>query len=169
MTIKLSWHRTGDGEYEARTPDGEAWGTAQRLSAPSGYYNAWHVRSRRLGVDTRPGTLRECKDSIAACWERLKLVTAAEFREILVKQYDHEAGEVLGPVNGWLNRGDGAAIYRNMDFNSADLGQIKVTSFGSSRAQLETRIPPTTLPDIGNTINWRYQLEATYRGPEIGS
>ena len=91
---------------------------------------------------------------------------------------------------GWANaaetlrqrahgRGDGVAVYVNNDLGHRDLGQWQVVSYGSKQAQLETHINdrgvivdapqyfnhgddviPTTLPDIGGRINWRYTLEA---------
>lgn len=80
-------------------------------------------------------------------------------------------------------RGDGIAVYVNHDLGHPELGQIQVMSYGSDASQLETRnidtlsednrkayvrgtaifgedLVPTTLPDIGGRINWRYQLEA---------
>jgi hypothetical protein len=80
-----------------------------------------------------------------------------------------EVRELIDPahlptVNRWLTRGDGVAIYRNHDLGSRDVGHVKATSYGSPAAQLETDTPPQTLPDIGHSINWRYQLEGVYRG-----
>jgi len=66
-------------------------------------------------------------------------------------------------IDRWVERGDGVAVYRNYDFCSPDLGHVQMVSYGSPDAQLETDVPPTTLPDIGNAINWRYQLEGVYR------
>jgi hypothetical protein len=66
-------------------------------------------------------------------------------------------------VNRWLDRGDGVAVYQNVALDSAGLGHRKFVSFGSEQAQLETDEPPKRLPDIGGSINWKYQLEATVR------
>lgn len=72
-------------------------------------------------------------------------------------------------------RGDGLAIYVNHDLGHPDVGQWQIVSYGSEASQLETRTVieptthfyvhgddtlPTTLPDIGGRINWRYQLHA---------
>lgn len=77
-------------------------------------------------------------------------------------------------------RGDGIAVYVNQDLGHPAIGQWQVVSFGSEESQLETRrvdtttkreylrgtyvygddLIPTTLPDIGGRINWRYTLEA---------
>ena len=75
-------------------------------------------------------------------------------------------------------RGDGVAVYVNNDLGHPDIGQWQVVTYGSSAAQLETRGGrydvsghhepfahaadqiPTTLPDIGGRINYRYSLEA---------
>ena len=67
-------------------------------------------------------------------------------------------------VNRWLARGDGIAVYANHDLGSRELGHQKFVSFGGGAAQLETSTPPDRLPDIGQTINWRYWLEGVYRG-----
>lgn len=66
-------------------------------------------------------------------------------------------------VQKWLDRGDGIAVYENHDLGHPGAGHRKFVSFGSNAAQLETDDPPTRLPDIGNQINWRYQLIGTYR------
>ena len=70
----------------------------------------------------------------------------------------------IATVNRWLTRGDGIAIYQNVDLGSFSVGHRKFVSFGSTAAQLETETPPTTLPDIGNQIGWRYELQGVYRG-----
>jgi len=70
-------------------------------------------------------------------------------------------------INRWLARGDGVAIYQNVDLGSRDCGHHKFVSYGSPSAQLETEMPPTKLPDIGDQINWRYYLQGTYRGQEV--
>lgn len=70
-------------------------------------------------------------------------------------------------INAWLERGDGVAVYRNEDFNSPDRGSHQIASYGSPAAMLETDEPPTTLPDMGGAINWRYQLFGTYRGEAL--
>lgn len=68
-----------------------------------------------------------------------------------------------GVVRGWLERGDGVAIYQNMALDSSRVGHRQYVSFGSPRAQLEVDEPPKRLPDIGNQINWPYQLVDTIR------
>lgn len=78
-------------------------------------------------------------------------------------------------------RGDGVAIYENLDLGHPDIGQWQIASYGGDNAQLETREDygqpeeelrspdyftygqdtlRTTLPDIGGRINWRYTLKA---------
>ena len=71
--------------------------------------------------------------------------------------------EAVEKMLKWIARGDGVAVYMNHDLGHPELGHYQFVSFGSADAQLETDFPPTTLPDIGNTINWRYQLEGAYR------
>ena len=66
-------------------------------------------------------------------------------------------------MDGWLKRGDGVAVYEDSDLGSPNLGHRKYVSFGSEAAQLETDDPPTRLPDIGGSINWRYTLIGTVR------
>lgn len=70
-------------------------------------------------------------------------------------------------VNRWLQRGDGIAVYQNVALDSAGLGHRQFVSFGSAAAQIETSEPPQRLPDIGNAINWKYQLEGVYRGAAL--
>lgn len=63
----------------------------------------------------------------------------------------------------WLDRGDGIAVYQNLALDSADMGHKQFLSFGSDEAQLEVDDPPTRLPDIGGSINWRYSLIGIHR------
>jgi hypothetical protein len=90
--------------------------------------------------------------------------TRVQLEEYVQRQWEDDAPAVLAQIQGWLDRGDGAAIYENHDLGHPELGMPKITSYGSPRAQLETDEPPTTLPDIGGAINWRFQLVAVYRG-----
>jgi hypothetical protein len=94
-------------------------------------------------------------------------VTGPEFLAILSELAGDDTSwhaATLATVNGWLARGDGVAVYRNVDLGSRDLGARQLVSYGSPAAQLEVTDPPTRLPDIGGAINWRFQLEGTYRG-----
>lgn len=86
----------------------------------------------------------------------MKEYTADEIRELLPENID--------TVNNWLARGDGLAVYENSELGHPELGHKQFVSFGSRAAMLEVPEPPTTLPDIGDSINWRYQLVGTYRG-----
>lgn len=88
---------------------------------------------------------------------------------VLSREEIHEHCHALhrATVNRWLARGDGAALYRNQDMNSADLGHEKLVSYGSPTAQLEGAIPPARLPDIGREINWRYMLVGVYWGDPL--
>lgn len=63
----------------------------------------------------------------------------------------------------WLSRGDGVAVYENHDLGHPEVGHRQWMSYGGTAAQLEVDTPPTTLPDIGGRIHWRYQLIATCR------
>lgn len=75
---------------------------------------------------------------------------------------DDFVASTIQSIDGWTDRGDGCAVYRNEDIGHPDLGRMKFVSFGSEAAQLEVSEPPSTLPDIGEEINWRYQLFGTY-------
>lgn len=66
----------------------------------------------------------------------------------------------------WLTRGDGIAVYENVDLGHPELGHRQWISYGSPEAQLEGNTAPALLPDIGNRINWRYALEGVYRPAE---
>ena len=73
----------------------------------------------------------------------------------------------LSLFNRWINRNDHVAVYVNQDFGHPAFGYAKFVSYGSSEAQLEVERAedlPTTLPDIGGDINWRYTLEGVYEG-----
>lgn len=89
--------------------------------------------------------------------------TREQFAAYVERQYEDQAPDVIRLVSRWVDRGDGAAVYENHELGHPDLGAPKIASFGSPAAQLETDDPPKRLPDIGNQINWRYQLVATYR------
>lgn len=91
----------------------------------------------------------------------------AALRQLLAEHYDEDAPAAAAQVNRWLDRGDGVAVYTNEDFGHPDFGQIQIVSYGSGVAQLEVEVPPERLPDIGNTINWRYNLTGVYRGAEL--
>jgi hypothetical protein len=92
----------------------------------------------------------------------VKQFTADEVWEIL-GEFEGGPTVIINTINGWLERGDGVAVYRNQDLGHPDVGHLKLMSYGSVLAQIESDEPPTTLPDIGNAINWRYQLEGVYR------
>lgn len=72
-------------------------------------------------------------------------------------------------INGWLKRGDGVAVYENAALDSANAGHKQFVSFGSESAQLPGENPPQRMPDIGNKINWQYQLVGIYRGEQLHS
>lgn len=63
----------------------------------------------------------------------------------------------------WLARGDGAAVFENVDVGHPDSGHLKALSYGSPLAQLEVDSPPEQMPDVGRDINWRYRLKAMCR------
>jgi hypothetical protein len=86
---------------------------------------------------------------VARGWQRIKAAEAGE--QVVV----------------WFERGDVALVYENLDLSSPEVGAFKLVSYGGPAAQLEFEQYPTypvTLPDIGQQINWRYQLHAVYRG-----
>lgn len=70
-------------------------------------------------------------------------------------------------INRWLVRGDGVAVYENVELGHPDLGHRQYVSYGSAEAQIPDAFPPARMPDIGGSINWRYQLAGTYRGEEL--
>jgi hypothetical protein len=84
----------------------------------------------------------------------------SEFLTLIKNELPASSVQIL---NRWLERGDGVAIYENQALDSSDLGHKQFISFGSPAAQIEDVEPPQRLPDIGNKINWRYSLIATYR------
>lgn len=96
-----------------------------------------------------------------------KILTQDEMLVLLRDEGYDDPTLVVELLNGWLLRGDGIAVYRNQELGHPQLGHVQIVSFGSHAAQLETAEPPTTLPDIGGAINWRYQLDAVYQGAPL--
>lgn len=90
--------------------------------------------------------------------------TPEQTRDAIADDWGDAAAQNIALINRWLERGDIAAIYENAEIGHPLAGQLKITSYGSDQAQLERSQfpegPPQTLPDIGNTINYRYQLKA---------
>lgn len=93
-----------------------------------------------------------------------------------VNQYLSDVGSLIDRASV---RGDGVAVYENMDLGHPELGERQYVTFGGPQAQLEAYgypaseqsvglaqygleggYLPKTLPDIGNRINWRFQLVA---------
>lgn len=75
--------------------------------------------------------------------------------------------QTVRQMNGWLQRGDGIAVYENQDLGHPEVGDKRFVSFGSEAAQLETDTPPQQLPDTTKSINWRYVLIGTYKGDPL--
>jgi hypothetical protein len=93
-------------------------------------------------------------------------LTADELLESL--QTSLEAPEDARTViNRWLARGDGVAVYEHSELGHPSAGHRQYVSFGSPEAQLPDAFPPARMPDIGQSINWRYQLVGTYRGTPL--
>lgn len=93
--------------------------------------------------------------------------TREEFGAKVLDYYQEESPRVFDQVNAWRARGDGAAVYENHDLGHPDLGDLRIVSFGSPAALIETDTPPERLPDIGSAINWRYTLIGTYTGAAL--
>ena len=66
--------------------------------------------------------------------------------------------QVQPTITKWVVRGDGVAVYENVEIGNPEAGHHQYLSFGSKAAQLESVMPPEQLPDIGGAINWRYRL-----------
>lgn len=99
----------------------------------------------------------------------MKEYSAKEVLELLQDTWDlHETGlrNSVIKVNGWLDRGDGIAVYVNNNLGSLAQGARQYVSYGSEAAQIEDCTPPVRLPDIGGRINHEYRLEGVYEhGP----
>jgi hypothetical protein len=66
-------------------------------------------------------------------------------------------------INQWLGDGKGVAVYENQDLGHPECGHrqyLTTTTFKDG-------VPPTTLPDFADRINWRYQLVGVYTGEPI--
>jgi hypothetical protein len=88
----------------------------------------------------------------------VKKFTREELLAMVDTNVESERRRIDSIFQGWFARGDGCAVYENMDIGSPNAGHRKFTSFGSPAAQLEVDEPPLRLPDIGGQINWAYQL-----------
>lgn len=97
----------------------------------------------------------------------MKIFTAEELSAYLARQFEGDTPGTVNQVNAWLARGDGIAVYENCDLGARDLGAVKLVSYGSSSAMLETGEPPANMPDTPGQVNWRYQLHGTYRGAQL--
>lgn len=92
-------------------------------------------------------------------------MTGTELREAF--QTALEAPEdSIAVINRWLARGDGVAVYENVELGHPWAGHRQYVSFGGPEAQIPGD-PPTKMPDIGPMLNWRYQLVGTYRGEAL--
>ncbi len=96
----------------------------------------------------------------------MKILSRDEMEDLLYGEVG-PGPQVKDMVNRWLERGDGIAVYTNADFGSPQMGHHQFTSFGSEAAQLVGEAPQR-MPDIGGAINWRYVLQATYKGEALG-
>lgn len=72
----------------------------------------------------------------------------------------------LDLLNQWLENGRGVAVYENQDLGHPAQGHRQYVSFGVKNAQVG-EVPPQTLPDWGDSINWRYQLVGVYQGAQL--
>lgn len=93
-----------------------------------------------------------------------KTLDSVEFMDIVNDAGLHR--EQVEQMNCWLERGDGVAVYRNVDLGHPEVGHVRFLSYGSSEAQLEVEEPPMRMPDIGAAC-WRYYLKGTYRGEAL--
>lgn len=88
-------------------------------------------------------------------------VELEEVRQLAVQQ------DVVQAVEGLIRRvsarGDGIAVYENVDLGHPEIGLCKFVSFGGENAQLGGDVPPEKLPDIGSTINWRFMLKVAWK------
>jgi len=73
---------------------------------------------------------------------------------------DLENAEAIPILKGWLDRGDGIALYENCDLGSMNLSHKQWVSFGSDKARIQGEAP-VRMPDIGSKINWAYTLVGT--------
>lgn len=82
----------------------------------------------------------------------MKTFDRTEIIDILTELEMPRQGAV-SVLNHWLERGDGVAVYQNVDLGNQEIGHRQFVSFGSE--------------DVGGAINWRYILEGIYRGEAL--
>lgn len=95
----------------------------------------------------------------------MKTFDRTEIIDILTELEMPRQGAV-SVLNHWLERGDGVAVYQNVDLGNQEIGHRQFVSFGSEEALLPGE-PPERMPDVGGAINWRYILEGIYRGEAL--
>lgn len=88
------------------------------------------------------------------------IVTAVELLDMADEDVRELLDRLIARVHG--RGGGGIAVYVNVDFGHPDFCHRQFVSFGHPEAQIETADPPTILPDIGGSINWRYHLQARW-------
>lgn len=103
--------------------------------------------------------------SAVESWDRARLLQAVTETMGTGKDAARLVEQSMTLMDRWVSRGDGVAVYENHDLSSRHLGDRQYVSYGSPAAQLEVTEPPSTMPDIGSAINWRYQLVAVHGGP----
>lgn len=96
----------------------------------------------------------------------MKILTLSEFWD-LVEDPEQPAWNdaVSNLARRVAERADYVCVYRNDDLGDPRCGEIQCITYGSEPCQLEGAIwgvPPQTLPDIGNRINWRFQLVGAF-------
>ena len=138
---------------------------------------AQYLRRKRKNLDALEERLNDVRAQLLRLTEERDLA-ADEFhalrrpdfyplRQFIGEFPTEQRQDILRLINTWLVRGDGVAIYTNQELGHPDLGHVQCVSYGSDAAQLPGDTPPTTLPDIGGRINWRYQLTFSYRGHPV--
>lgn len=101
----------------------------------------------------------------------MKILTLTEFWD-LVEEPDNPTYNqaVQGLVDKAARRGDYVLVYRNEDLGHPDLGHCQTLTYGSEVSFIEGDtfgLPPTTMPDVGGAINFRYQLVGLYAPGDV--
>lgn len=91
----------------------------------------------------------------------------ALLRQALDGYAEDEVSDMIDRINLWLARGDGVAVYENMDLGHRELGHRQFISYGSAAAAIQGYAPPERLPDFPQRINWRYCLIGVFQGASL--
>jgi hypothetical protein len=70
-------------------------------------------------------------------------------------------------LNQWLEDGRGVCVYENAEIGHPECGHRQYLSTATFKKAPYNGVPPETLPDFPDRINFRYRLVGVYTGEQI--